>query len=157
MEVSLPVHFLNLKIKILFLSLGVWAVDQAAKILALHFLSGIPTLAVLPGIFHLTLIHNSGVAFGLFRGWGLFVTVVTLGILIGLIAPTFRRDPSGREPSWVPLGLILGGASGNLTDRLLRGGVVDFLDFRIWPVFNLADSCITVGAVWMAWALLRSR
>lgn len=57
----------------------------------------------------------------------------------------------------VSLGLILGGAAGNLLDRVRFGAVIDFLDFRIWPVFNVADSCITIGAALMAWRLIRKR
>jgi len=74
-------------------------------------------------------------------------------ILALLFRATLRLAPG----KWVPvcLGLILGGAVGNLIDRLRFGGVVDFLDFRVWPVFNLADSCITVGAALLAVSLWR--
>ncbi len=91
---------------------------------------------------------NSGVAFGFFQGHGLWITLGTLAILALLFKTTLRPE-RGR---WAPvcLGLILGGAAGNLVDRLRFGGVVDFLDFRVWPVFNIADSCITVGAVLLA-------
>ena len=124
------------------------AADQATKWLALKFLSRVPTVPILPGIFHLTLVHNSGVAFGLFQGHGLWITLGTLAILAGLFRTTFRSSGA----PWVPLclALILGGAIGNLADRMRFGGVIDFLDFRVWPVFNLADSCITVGALLLA-------
>ena len=87
-------------------------------------------------------------AFGFFQGHGLWITVGTLAVLALLFRTTLRPE-RGR---WVPvcLGLILGGALGNLADRVRFGGVVDFLDFRIWPVFNLADSCITIGAALLA-------
>lgn len=124
------------------------AADQATKWLALEFLSHVPTVPIIPGIFHLTLVQNSGVAFGLFQGRGLWITLGTLLVLAGLFRTTLRTD-RGR---WAPLclALILGGAVGNLIDRMRFGGVIDFLDFRIWPVFNLADSCITVGAALLA-------
>ena len=130
------------------MALAVLAADQATKWLALTFLSHVPTVPVLPGIFHLTLVRNSGVAFGLFQGHGLWITLGTLVILVGLLRATLQ--PGGAK--WAPfyLALILGGAIGNLVDRMRFGGVIDFLDFRIWPVFNLADSCITVGAALLA-------
>jgi signal peptidase II len=70
-------------------------------------------------------------------------------VILALLFRAALRPASGK---WVPvcLGLILGGAVGNLMDRLRFGSVVDFLDFRVWPVFNLADSCITVGAALLA-------
>ena len=139
--------------RVVFPALTVLAADQATKWFALEYLSRVPTVPVLPGFFHLTFVLNSGVAFGFFQGHGLWITVGTLGILALLFRATLRVDP-GR---WVPvcLGLILGGAVGNLVDRLRFGGVVDFLDFRVWPVFNLADSCITVGAALLAVGLWR--
>ncbi len=87
-------------------------------------------------------------AFGLFQGCGLWITLGTLGVLAALFRTTLRPD-RGR---WVPVGLalVLGGALGNLLDRARFGGVIDFIDFRVWPVFNLADSCITLGAILLA-------
>lgn len=104
-------------------------------------------------MFHLTFVLNSGVAFGFFQGHGLWITLGTLVILGALFRTTLQLAPR----KWVPvcLGLILGGAMGNLIDRFRFGSVVDFLDFRVWPVFNLADSCITVGAVLLAVNLWR--
>ena len=124
------------------------AADQATKRLALEFLSRVPTVPVLPGIFHLTLVRNSGVAFGLFQGHGLWITLGTLLVLAGLFRTALR--PGGAKWISLCLALILGGAISNLIDRMRFGGVIDFLDFRIWPVFNLADSCITVGAALLA-------
>jgi len=106
----------------------------------------------------LTLIRNRGVAFGLLKGHGLLVALGTAGIILMLIGSVLREKSSKESLKMrVSLGLILGGAIGNLIDRLRLGGVVDFLDFRIWPVFNVADSCITIGAALMAWNLLRRR
>ena len=92
-------------------------------------------------------------AFGFFQGHGLWITLGTLGILAALFRTILRPD----RGKWVPLclGLILGGAAGNLIDRIRFGGVVDFLDFRIWPVFNVADSCITIGAALLAFSFWR--
>ena len=111
-------------------------------------LSNIPTQPILPNVFHLTLVHNTGVAFGLLQGYGLLITLGTCAVIVGLWWSRFFT---------LSTGLILGGAIGNLIDRLRIGAVIDFLDFRIWPVFNLADSCITIGALLMAWQILKSR
>ena len=117
----------------------------------------VPTLPIFPGIFHLTLVRNTGVAFGLLQGWGLWVALVTIGVLAGLALSAFRHGHLNRPLFPLGLGLVLGGAAGNLLDRVRIGAVIDFLDFRVWPVFNVADSCITIGAVLMGWVLLRKR
>lgn len=96
-------------------------------------------------------------AFGLLRGHGLLVTLATLILLGGLALSAGKKGHLRDRKVQVGLGLILGGAAGNLVDRVRIGAVIDFLDFRIWPVFNLADSCITIGAVLMAWALWNRR
>ena len=97
-------------------------------------------------------------AFGLFRGFGLALTVLTLALLGALVISSARRGTAARS-GLIRWGLILvvSGALGNLVDRIRFGGVVDFLHFRIWPIFNLADSCITVGAALVAWALWKGR
>lgn len=82
---------------------------------------------------------------------------MTLVVLGGLTVSALREGHlKGRFFRW-GLGLVLGGAAGNLLDRFRLGAVIDFLDFRVWPVFNVADSCITIGAVLMGWTLLRRR
>ena len=143
--------------KILFIGCLVVLVDQATKAFFIRFLSETPTLPVIPGIFHLTLLRNPGVAFGLLRGYSLPVSLATVVILLSLLWIIFQRFQSQQPSLMVSLGLILGGAVGNLIDRIRFGGVTDFLDFRMWPVFNVADSCITIGAVLMAWELLQPR
>ena len=144
-------------IQVVSIGLSVVFLDQLSKFLILRSLRGVITLPILPGIFHLTPLTNSGVAFGLFRDQGLFVTMGTTLLLMGLLWSTLKRSSQGGTPLGVGLGLLLGGAVGNMLDRVRLGGVVDFLDFRIWPVFNIADSCITIGAVLMAWHLVRQR
>lgn len=125
-------------------SLAIVLADQFTKFLALKFLSPSESVPVLRGIFHLRLIKNPGIAFGLFRTRTFLLTVIVVLCLVGLVllAVQMRR---GRLAQQVALAFILGGAVGNLIDRLMFGYVVDFLDFRVWPVFNVADSFITVG------------
>lgn len=133
---------------------SVLAVDQITKQLALDNLR-VP-VDVIEGVFRLRLTFNSGGAFGLLQGLPGFFLIAT-SVVIALIVFWVR---SLDDPRWiVPLGLILGGGLGNLADRVLRdldGGVVDFLDFHVWPVFNLADSAIVVGVVTIFWFSFRS-
>ena len=102
------------------------------------------SIPVLPGIFHITYILNPGAAFGLFeeQQW-LFILVAVL-LVLG-VAVLFRQLL--QQPPVMRFGaaLLVGGALGNLMDRIRLGKVVDFLDFRIWPIFNVADIAICVG------------
>jgi signal peptidase II len=135
------------------LILATLVIDQATKaaVQALMYLG--ESIPVLPPVFYLTYIMNPGAAFGLLAYQKtLFVTVTVLlvaGVLLG-----YRKLPSGRPLLRYGLGLVLGGALGNLVDRLRFGRVVDFLDFRVWPVFNLADTAIVIGACLLVWELL---
>jgi signal peptidase II len=103
----------------------------------------------------LALSYNTGSAFSLFRGDTAAIVVVAV-ILVGILSVLVWRAPSVARAAI--LGLILGGALGNLCDRFFRGdhgAVVDFIDFHFFPTFNVADSCITVGCVLLALSLLR--
>ncbi|MCD6300267.1 MAG: signal peptidase II [Dehalococcoidales bacterium] len=110
------------------------------------------------GFFRFTHIHNTGAAFGLFRGHSLILTVVALfGVALLLLYAflLYRRYPLlNNRLSRVALGLVLGGTIGNLIDRLHLGYVTDFLDFTAWPAFNIADSAVTVGVIIIAYSLL---
>ena len=99
------------------------------------------------GPLSLTLAHNTGVAFGLAGGAGVGLVLVTLAAL-ALIAYVFGRDPE-RKGMWVAVGLLAGGALGNLIDRLVAGEVTDYIVVGSWPPFNLADIAITAGVVLM--------
>jgi len=103
----------------------------------------------------LALSINTGSAFSQFRGATPLLVVIALALVAVLCALIWRAPTLGRA---VVLGLILGGALGNLADRFFRGthgGVVDFVEFHFWPTFNVADACITVGCVLLAVSLLR--
>ena len=123
--------------------------DQLVKAIVLRKLpiGEVGTVPLWPGVFHLTHVHNRGAAFSMLEGR--LTVIVLAGLLIaGAIVATERRA-KGRLPRFlgVALALPLGGALGNLVDRIRFGYVVDFLDFRLihFPVFNVADSAITVG------------
>jgi len=131
---------------------GVVAVaDHLTKLWAIHRLKppGKP-IVVIPDFFDLTYAQNTGSAFGMFRGFGGMLTLIGVGALI-FVAWLLHRHPRARKRSVVALGLILGGAIGNVTDRMLRGYVVDFIDWHIgdkhWPAFNVADAALVAGVI----------
>jgi signal peptidase II len=101
----------------------------------------------------LTYVTNTGVAFGLLPGGGnLFVAVPLLAVVI--IVAFYAHLALGQWMLQLSLGLIVGGAVGNLLDRLIHGHVIDFVNFRVWPVFNLADSSIVVAMLILAYYML---
>lgn len=128
--------------------------DQGTKLLALTHLPLDATVPVIPSVFHLTLVYNRGIAFGLFQHHEtLLLVLISLSLLVLLVVGfrIARQANLESSPSEIisryGLALILGGAIGNWIDRVRYKAVIDFLDFRIWPVFNLADSAITIGVV----------
>lgn len=134
---------------ILGLATIIIALDQITKRWILgHFELG-ESRAVLP-FMNLTFVENTGTAFGLFQGNNRLMAVVALFILIALIYSA--RGLAERGGIWgaTGIGLVLGGAVGNMIDRIYHGRVIDFLDFKVWPVFNVADSAITVGTIALA-------
>ena len=131
-------------------------VDQFSKYIIRQDMSLAESIPVIKSVFHITYVENKGIAFGLFpQGHALFIVI---SIIIVLAIVFFERKKivkSSKER--LCLGLILGGALGNLIDRLRFGFVIDFLDFRIWPVFNLADAGVCIGGMLMVFFLLRKR
>ena len=101
----------------------------------------------------LTLSHNKGVAFGLAGGGGVLLLAFTLGAL-ALIVYLFAGEPR-RAGMWIAVGLLAGGAIGNLADRIRAGAVTDFIAIGSWPPFNVADVAITLGVAVLAWSYLR--
>jgi signal peptidase II len=142
----------------LFLGIAalVLIIDQVSKRLVLRNLSlgeewnPIPFLRPLVSVTHVT---NTGAAFGLFKDHGTLFAFVAILVVVGILI-FYRFSPSDETWLRVSLGLQLGGALGNLWDRVRLGSVVDFIDFKIWPVFNLADTAIVVGVAILAFYLL---
>ena len=126
--------------------------DQASKFVVQHMMEVGQSIAVIDSIFHFTYILNSGAAFGLLANRTLFFVVTTVIVVVGLLIYSYRSKKGGLQS--LALGLLLGGAVGNLLDRLRFGHVVDFIDFRIWPVFNIADIAIVLGSILLIYALL---
>ena len=136
-------------------ALGLVVTDQVTKWWVLRTLDLGESVPVIPGVFHVTLVRHPGVAFGLLAYAGGIVVIMSAAIVTALVLAALRRTP--RQPVPMAMGWILGGAVGNLLDRLRLGGVIDFLDFRVWPVFNVADSGITIGALLVVWGWWSSR
>jgi signal peptidase II len=140
------------------IALVVFAADQVTKAWALARLQPVRSVPIVPGYVDLTLVFNTGVAFGFFSRlppeWRWLVTVLSLVALVLLASVAWRITPQGGRLGRVALGLVFGGAAGNLLDRWRLGAVVDFLDVHWrqyhWPAFNVADSAITVGVVLLA-------
>ena len=141
----------------LAIALVVVVLDQVSKTWALNALDDGRVIDVVWTL-RFALGFNSGMAFSKAEGWGPVIGVVATVVLVYLLS-TLRRAGSG--VSATGLALVIGGASGNLVDRLfrgdawMRGSVVDFIDLQWWPVFNVADSAITVGAVLLVLGALR--
>jgi signal peptidase II len=143
-------------------ALVVLVLDLFTKYLALErLLPGRPT-PVIDGFFSLTLVMNPGLAFGMLAGtpagWRWLVALLSIGALAVLAVVGLRLLPTGGRLTPLALGLIFGGAVGNLIDRARFGAVVDFLDFYWrgyhWPAFNVADASISVGVVLLALRML---
>jgi signal peptidase II len=136
----------------------VFLADQGSKALAVHELTGRGRVDLIGNLFGLVLVRNGGAAFSMATGATWILTLVALAVVVTIIR--FARRIGSR--GWaIALGLLLGGALGNLTDRLFRapgffrGHVIDFLEWPHWPVFNLADSSIVTAAVLIALLSLR--
>ena len=142
------------------LSLGVFTLDQLTK----GWIERQPAgtyIRVIPHFFQIVQVYNRGAAFGIFQNSSsrltldglIFVSIMALAVIFSLL----WKSPLSRRAGWA-LALILGGAAGNLFDRLLRGRVTDFLLFYIgrhqWPAFNCADSAIVIGAGLLIWDIL---
>jgi len=135
------------------------ALDQLTKAVASSRLLLSEPVSIVGDVVRLTLVHNTGAAFGLFPGSRFpFIVVSVLAIAVVLYLVT--RDAYRGMTQRILLGCILGGAIGNLIDRVRLGWVVDFIDVGFgsarWPVFNVADSAVTVGVILLAWYLSRA-
>jgi len=127
--------------------------DQITKAIVVARMQDGESVRAVDGILHWTLQRNPGSAFGLFQHIPIVFTILSAGIALAIVIGAPRVRARGMA---FALGLVLGGAVGNLIDRiarppgLFRGHVIDFIDFRVWPVFNVADSAVVVGAILLA-------
>lgn len=153
------------KLRYLFVSLGIIALDQWTKWLVEIHLPQHTAQSIIPGFLNLTHVRNTGVAFGLFASHGMnggswLLTLLGLAALAAVTIYFWLASPHDRL-LLVSLALVVGGAIGNLIDRMSSGAVTDFIDVYAgtwhWPSFNVADSAISVGIVLMAIDSFRSR
>lgn len=131
--------------------------DQASKYIIANSLERFEEWTPIPSLqwlFAITYTTNTGAAFGLFPNSGPLFIVIAVVVVIAIFI-YYRQLATQQRLLRFSLGLQLGGALGNLLDRLARGYVVDFIHFKFWPVFNVADSCIVVGVALMAYFLLK--
>jgi len=132
---------------------GVLIADQATKAVMRATLERGEAIDLVLGM-KLVHVRNSGVAFGALAGAGAIVTVVIAVALIALVA--YFATNVGRRLAWLPTGLLLGGALGNVIDRVRDGAVTDFVKLPHWPAFNLADTAITFGVIALLLVMERS-
>jgi len=145
-------------IPLFIIALLVIAVDQLTK-LAVELNLAVGQSVPEAGFFRFTHVHNTGASFGMFQGQYLalaVISIVGICVLLYLALGMSRRFPLlDTTLARVALGLMLGGMIGNLIDRLSQGYVTDFINFSFWPAFNVADSSTVIGALLLAYALLR--
>ena len=147
----------------LILAFVVLALDQATKVWAIRSLKPVGSIEVIPGFFRLSYAVNRGVAFSLFADsqFDLRWVLAAVSALAAVLVLVYLARAEGQKPLLgISLSLLLSGIVGNLIDRIRLGEVVDFFDFHLaesftWPIFNVADSAICVGAVLLAIELLR--
>lgn len=141
----------------LWLTLATFALDQATKLAAVRLLRPGAPVAVLGSWLRLNLTHNPGAAFGLLPANWMLLALGSLVCLTVVLCVALAGGLVRHPERALALGLILGGALGNLYDRLRTKGVIDFIDLRVWPVFNVADIAITAGVGLLLLRMARGR
>ena len=129
--------------KLLIIGIALFVLDQLSKYIVRTSMQASQSVAVIKNVFHITFVQNTGAVFGVLKGFGFAFIWLTI-IALGFILFYWERFPK-KFVSRLFLVFIVVGLVGNLIDRVFFGYVIDFLDFRIWPVFNLADSLVSVG------------
>ncbi len=137
------------------LPLAVVILDQFSKYIVVENMALGESIPIIKEVFHLTYILNPGAAFGMFAHNRLFFIAIAV-VVIGIIIWARREILASPWEVKAGCGLFLGGAIGNLIDRARQGLVIDFFDFRIWPVFNIADIAICIGVGLIIWNLLKT-
>ncbi len=144
----------------------VFLFDRILKIWVLLHLREGEGFPVWTGVFHITRVNNAGAAFGLWKNSPVFLILVSALslIFIGIyLSGIFRQRTPEKKLTWAERGsvygwaLVAGGALGNLYDRIHFGYVIDFIDLRIWPVFNIADSSICIGVFWILLSVMKQK
>jgi signal peptidase II len=137
--------------KVLLVAAIVLALDQLTKAIVRSSMTIDERRKVIPGLLDITYVHNKGVAFGALAGGGALVAAL-IGVAFGAVVVYYVMR-SRTAYLWLPVGLLLGGAAGNLLDRIREGVVTDFIDPVLWPAFNVADTCIVIGVFGLLWVI----
>ena len=134
-------------------ALAVVFLDQLIKFLVRQNIQLGQSIPIIKNVFHLTYVANTGSAFGLFKSFSIiFFVLFSIIVIIGIFYYLKKIIKEDKKLE-LAVGLLLGGTIGNLIDRLAFGTVIDFLDFRIWPVFNIADSAVSVSIILLIFIL----
>ena len=136
----------NKTLTISLIALLIVFIDQLTKLLIIKNFKLNETLPIINNIFHLTYIQNTGAGFGILKGFNILLILIAIAVVI-IIFYYFKKIRENEILLQFLVGFILGGTLGNLIDRIRLSYVIDFLDFRIWPVFNIADSFVTIGII----------
>ena len=129
----------------LVLAAALIVADQAVKSIVQSHLTLLQSVPVIEGVFHLTYIQNTGAAFSILEGQKVLFILLTSLVSLLILGYVIKNRRSGSRWLLIPLTSVAAGGIGNLIDRIRLGYVVDYLDFRIWPIFNIADMAVTVG------------
>jgi len=136
----------NKYITIFSIAIVIVLIDQLTKFLIKTNFQLKQSSPIIKNFFHLTYIHNFGAGFGILQGQRLILLFISL-VVVGVIFFNLDKIKEKETLLQVLVGFVLGGAVGNLIDRFTYGFVIDFLDFQIWPIFNVADSFVTIGII----------
>jgi len=139
--------------RLLIIGIALFVLDQLSKYIVRIKMQPSQSVPIINGIFHITFVQNTGALFGMFKGFNfvfIWLTIIALGFIM-LYWDKFPKKFVVR----LFLVLIVVGLIGNLIDRIFFGYVIDFLDFRIWPVFNLADSLVSAGVVGLIFSYVK--
>lgn len=133
---------------IIIISIILLCIDQISKLLVVNLLTKTDSITIIKNFFYLTYINNDGAAFSILVGKRIFLILIAVLVIVMLIR-YIKKNNIQNKLELVSLALIIGGSLGNLMDRLVRGYVIDFLDFKLFnynfPIFNLADTFIVIG------------
>ena len=126
--------------------------DQLTKFLIRKNFQLNESIPIIKNIFHLTYVNNTGSAFSFFQGYNLFFIIFSIAVIAAIVYYIIKIKENEKLMQFAA-GLLLGGTIGNLIDRIYIGSVTDFLDFRIWPIFNIADSAVTISVILLVFLL----
>lgn len=133
---------------IIIISIILLCIDQISKLLVVNLLTKTDSITIIKNFFYLTYINNDGAAFSILVGKRIFLILIAVLVIVMLIR-YIKKNNIQNKLELVSLALIIGGSLGNLMDRVVRGYVIDFLDFKLFnynfPIFNLADTFIVIG------------